>query len=133
MKTLRYLLIVLVIALTSMTAKAEWAQVSVDYQFRSTSMMRGSGSTLPQAALTGTMYADGSTTFAAPGRPRRVGENEEFEEEEDPYDTGNTPGEPFPIGDGVWVMLLMAAGLMCYRMVRSRGSLAVGKVVTEAQ
>ena len=49
--------------------------------------------------------------------PRRVGEDDGFEDEGD--DSGNLPGEPFPIGDGVWALLLMAAGYLIYR-VRTR-------------
>ncbi|MBR4520108.1 MAG: hypothetical protein IKO63_01695, partial [Paludibacteraceae bacterium] len=49
--------------------------------------------------------------------PKRVGENEGFEPGED--EGPDLPGEPYPIGDGVWAMLLMAAGYLIYR-VRTR-------------
>lgn len=121
MKALRYLLIV-VIALVSVAAKAEFSQASIDYQFRSTSMMTGSGSTLPQAALTGTMYADGSyMTYGSPSRPRRAPEDGDTPPSSNP----KGPMEN-PIGDGMWVLMVLALGYagVRYRMVRGKESRA---------
>lgn len=75
-----------------------------------------SGTTLPFAAATGVTTANDNNPSKAPGRPRRVGENEEFEEEEDP----DTPANPFPIGDAVLPLMLMAVafGQFVYRRRR---------------
>jgi hypothetical protein len=74
-----------------------------------------SGTTLPFAAATGVTTANDNNPSHAPGRPRRVGENDGFEEEDpDP----ETPANPFPIGDAVLPLMLMAvlfAGIMYYR------------------
>lgn len=72
--------------------------------FGTTSSLSGSGSTLPQAAVTGV-----TTTYDLPlggsfGGPLRLGEDDGFEEgETDP----DNPGEPFPIGDTPWVLFLV--------------------------
>ena len=147
MKALRYLFIVNALLMLPMFVMAQFTSYqdytrdmasSIEIGFRSTSAMQGSGATINFAAQSGVMLCgnnptDGGVPAGAPCGPRRA------KMDDDPWG-GSTigdvdkPQEPgTPIGDGVWVMLLMAAGLMCYRMVRSRGSLAVGKVVTEAQ
>ena len=125
----------LLLILPTMTASAQFTSgtsgnprsqqapmaVASNYQFRSTSSLSYSGSTLPKAAQSGVMI-----TGNAPGEehpvytssgPRRIGGSgsetggNEAEENDDPQET--------PIGDGVWAMLLMAAGYLIYR-VRSR-------------
>ena len=79
------------------------------------SEMMSSGSSLPQAAVTGT-----STTYDgrhnAPGGPRRVGEDDGFEEDDpDP----ENPGEPAPIGEA-WPLALLALAYLIIRVARSR-------------
>ncbi len=89
----------------------------------STSGMVYSGTTLPQAAVSG-VYVTGSTpgTYApyspakASSRPRRVGENDGFEEETNP----TNPGEPFPIGDAALPLMLLAAAYALLRAFRRR-------------
>lgn len=88
--------------------------------FHSTSSMVTSGSTLPQAAQSGvyTTY-DGGTRANMPGI-KRVGEDDGFEEgETDP----ENPGEPFPIGEGMWALLFCAAvfsGVIAFRRKRQQ-------------
>ena len=113
MKALRYLLVALVIALASVSAQAQFGQpVDTEYHFRSTSSFGGSGSNLPIAAQTGvvvgkTAPGDDAPVYAA--GPRRVGESGfEGEDEPDPMN------EPFPIGDGGWVLLFLAIAYAIY-------------------
>lgn len=77
-----------------------------------------SGSSLPLAAATGVTTADDTNPSKAPGRPRRVGEDDGFEEEDDP----DVPVNPFPLGDGILPMMLMAmlfAGFVALRRRKS--------------
>ena len=123
MKALKYLLIVALIGMTSVLSAANAAAQDLatrpEAQMQSTSVMQGSGSTLPQAAVTGS-YMTGNTpgTFAPAGTsgPRRVGEGGGFEDEEDP----DNPGEPFPIGDGLWILALLACAYLTVRVTRRR-------------
>lgn len=127
MKTLRYLLIAIVVMLTALPAGAQYSKVNSvagcttfgqterQYQFYSTSAILTADTKL------GLSEGGAFTTGISTGKPlsftgpRRVGENEGFEDEKEP----ELPGEPNPIGDGVWAMLLMAAGYLIYR-VRTR-------------
>jgi len=126
MKALRYLLITIVILTVPMVTimaqhqKQQTQQISgqvqsTSYDFRSTSSMPSSGSTLAISALSGVTLsgnAPGDDTPADgighPGKPRRA------TMEDDPFGGGdigdiNKPEEPgTPVGDGVWVMMLMA-------------------------
>ena len=114
MKALRYLLIVMMVVLSSVSAKAQLAQDDdMGFKFYSTSPLPASGTGLPQAAVSGTTFAGEAPAAYAPGSPRRA------------TDGGDTPPvdpqgpNENPIGDGVWAMLLMAAGYLLYR-VRTR-------------
>lgn len=73
-----------------------------------------SGTMLPFAAVTGVTTANDNNPSHAPGRPRRVGENDGFDEEDDDPDV---PVNPYPIGDAVLPLMLMAVafGLFVYR------------------
>ena len=122
MKALRYLLIVMsLVSVLSVHAQST-AQLP-EAQMQSTSAMVGSGSTLPQAATTGA-YVTGSTvgTYSPakihPGNVRRdVGGGEgEWEDEDDP----DNPGEPNPIGDAVWPLMVLACAYLIIRVVRAR-------------
>ena len=118
MKALRYLLIVVgLVSVLSVYAQSLAQQPEATMQ--STSVMMTSGSTLPQAAVTGTYTAGdapGTYSISKPGRPRRVGENEGTEDEEDP----DNPGEPFPIGDVTWPFMLLTCVYVLIRYVRTR-------------
>ena len=136
-KTLRYLLMAIVIlGVLSVSAQthqygathyssheqAIYTGVRVNPQMPTATMgytysdYMTSGSTLPQAAVTGT-----STTYDTPpagrsGHIRRVGEDDGFENEDDP----DNPGEPFPIGDGQIALMLLACAYLILRVVRRR-------------
>lgn len=121
MKTLRYLLIVIgVLSVVSVAAatfgttyqpQRRGIQYSQHYAEMPTltmsstgSVMMKSGSALPMAAVSGTTTAEDY----APSGPRRakrdVGDGEATEGDEDP----DNPGEPAPIGDVLWPLMLMA-------------------------
>jgi hypothetical protein len=90
------------------------------FEFQSTSTMAGSGSTLPIAARNGlTIGANSPDDYSSSGGahgPRRIGGSgsgtggNEAEESHDPQET--------PVGDGVWVMMLLAVGYAWYRKWR---------------
>ena len=108
----------MMVVLSSVPAKAQLAQDdNMGYKFYSTSPLPASGTGLPQAAVSGTTFAGEAPAAYAPGRGglrRDVGGGEPAGDE-DP----DAPNEPYPVGDGVWVLLLMAAGYLIYR-VRTR-------------
>ena len=117
MKALRYLLIaVVILSIVSVHAQdaiQNWGKLP-ETEMHSTSAMVGSGSTLPSAAITGV-----STTYSpanASSRPRRVGENEGTEDEDDP----DNPGEPFPVGDAVWPLAILACAYLILRARRRK-------------
>ena len=128
MKTLRYLLIAIVVMLIALPAGAQYTKVNSvagcttfgqterQYQFHSTSAILTADTKLGLSeggAFTTGISTGNPITFTG---PKRVDENGDgFEDEDDP----ELPGEPNPIGDGVWAMLLMAAGYLIYR-VRTR-------------
>ena len=74
---------------------------------QSTSSMVGTGSTLPQAAVSGTTLAGETPAAYSPGRTgkirRDVGGGGTTEDEEDP----DIPVEPNPLGDA-WPLMLLA-------------------------
>lgn len=114
MKALRYLLMVMIVALVSVTVEAQFAPIDTEYQWQSTSVMIGSGSALPQAAIDGASTTDGDDASSSPkGGIRRIGGNTSggSDDREDPLYT--------PLGDGMWVMMVMAVGYLIYR-VRTR-------------
>ncbi|MBQ9295662.1 MAG: hypothetical protein IJ204_00520 [Paludibacteraceae bacterium] len=124
MKALRYLLIVAMISMASVLSAANAAAQNLatrpEMQMQSTSVMKGSGSALPQAAVDGP-YTTGTTigTYSPAGsssRPRRVGENDGWEDEDEP----EKPGEPSPIGDAAWPLALLALAYLITRVTRKR-------------
>lgn len=126
MKELRYLLIAMVVVLTCVTAQANFtAQAeSPEYQFHTTSAMAGSGTTLPNSAVTGTTTTADMPAYVSGRNLRRgVGDDDEFEFEDEGEDPeGSLPGEPNPIGEGTWALLLMAmayCACVAYRKVRA--------------
>ena len=137
MKALRYLLIVLgmmsVLAMSAQTFgkpyRSQYTQQQMksglytqapSVEMRSTSALSGSGSTLPQAALTGAYTADevGTTTPTKPfGRIRREDKDGDgFEDEEDP----ELPDVPYPIGDAALPLMLLACAYLLVRAMRRR-------------
>jgi hypothetical protein len=123
MKTLRYLLMMVavlsVLGLSAQTPKygrtynpqhKQAVYTSVQAQMpqatmSSTSTMMSSGSTLPQAAVSGVVTTANYAPAKAPvSRPRKVGEDDGFENEDEP----DVPVNPNPIGDGLWALMLLA-------------------------
>ena len=128
---------VMVVAMVSVTAqaqpKAEFKNSQNEAAFSSqyvptthyvanyTSTLMESGSSLPMAARNGLTIGantpDDNMPAYTPGRRARkdVGDGGSVEEgDPDPDD----PEEPYPVGDGVWVLLILAAGYAWYRKWR---------------
>lgn len=119
MKALRYLLIAMVLVLATMSAQAQFAQQdNQDYQFRSTSTLVGSGSSLPNAAQSGVVVGStfpGDNSSSNGRKPRRsIGDGDD----DIPVPGDNEDPNATPVGDGVWALLLLAlayGGYMVYR------------------
>jgi len=131
MKTLRYLLIICTLTMAAaMFGQAQFKTAEnktafdnslnkTHFEFYSTSTLKGSGSSLPIAARNGfTIGAntpDDNSSSGGAGGPRRG------KKDEDPFGgetIGGTsdPLEPgTPIGEGMWVLLLLAAGFAGYK------------------
>lgn len=118
MRALRYLLIVIgLVSVLSVHAQALYQLPEARMQ--STSGMVGSGSTLPMAATSGVFTAGEAPSAYTPfssNRPRRVGEDDDWEDEEEP----TSPGEPFPLGDAAWPLMILALGYCVWRVMRQR-------------
>ena len=119
MKTLRYLLITIgLVSVLSICAQALAQQPEA--QMRTTSVMQGSGSALPMAAQSGT-WVTGTTpgTYEpanAPSGPRKTVGGGSTADDEDP----DAPEEPFPIGDGLWVLMALACAYVLVRAYRRK-------------
>ena len=119
MKAMKLLLIVFgLVSVLSLSAQTFAEQPSM--QMHSTSTMMGSGSELPQAALTGTYttYSTGVGSGYMPTGPRRAAAE---------GDDGDTPpADPDgpmqePLGDTPWVLMaLLVAGYAIYIARRQR-------------
>ena len=118
MKALRYLLIVMgLMSILSISAQALAQQPQA--QMQSTSIMAGSGSQLPSAAVQGT-YVTGATigTYSpanASGPHRAKKEDNDWEDDE----WGDT-GDPWatPIGDVMWPLMLLACAYCAFLIIR---------------
>jgi len=119
MKALRYLLIA-VVMVSFLSVSAQGLAQRPQTEFRSTSVMAGTGSTLPLAAQQGAMVTGntpGSYSPATPGHIRRA-----KQEDPDPFGDetigGTTnPNEPgTPIGDGLWALMLLAGAFAFVRV-----------------
>ena len=120
MKALRYLLIVMgLMSVLSIGAQALAQQPQV--QMQSTSIIAGSGSQLPSAAVQGT-YVTGATVgtyspanASGPNRAKKGDddwEDDEWGHTDDPWAT--------PIGDVFWPLMLMAMMACAYLIIRGR-------------
>lgn len=132
MKTLKYILsVIAILSVVSVSAatfgtpyrpqqrKASYSAVQVGMPqatMSSTSTMMYSGSSLPLAAATGVTTSYDTNPSKAPGRPRRVGEDDGFEGEDDP----DVPVNPFPVGDAVLPMMLLVAAYGAFLALRRR-------------
>ena len=118
MKALRYLLIVMgLMSVLSISAQALAQEPQA--QMQSTSIMAGSGSQLPSAAVQGT-YVTGTTigTYSpanASGPHRAKKEDNDWEDDE----WGDT-GDPWatPIGDVMWPLMLLACAYCAFLIIR---------------
>ena len=124
MKTMQYLLIVLVAVVLTVPVKAQYTNHGSQQpqaEFRSTSVMMFSGSTLPIAAQTGVVVTGStpynSSAYMPGGGPRKsVGGNGGWEDEDEP----DRPGEPMPIGNGTWFMVFLALAFAAWHGIRIR-------------
>ncbi len=119
MKTLRYLLIVAMISMASVLSAANAAAQNLatrpEMQMQSTSVMQGSGSTLPNAAVDGpyTTY-DQYTPEGSSKGPRRA------KKEDDGRPGDWTNPYPDPLGDAAWPLALLACVYLIMRVARKR-------------
>jgi len=127
MKALRYLLIVAMISMASVLSAANAAAQNLatrpEMQMQSTSVMKGSGSALPQAAVDGP-YTTGTTigTYspASTTGPRRAKMNDDDDDGWEDEDEPEKPGEPSPIGDAAWPLALLAVAYALARVYRRK-------------
>ena len=119
MKTVRYLLIVMgLMSVLSISAQALAQEPQA--QMQSTSIMAGSGSQLPSAAVQGT-YVTGSipgtytpaNAASGPSRAKKGDwEDDEWGDTGDPWAT--------PLGDAGWPLALLALAYVCVRAFLKR-------------
>ena len=134
MKALRYLLMVVammgVLSLSARTPtygttyKAEkhamYATAQTNAQMPEATMnstgsaLMVTGSSLPQAAVTGTKTAD--QTIGRPGKIRKDVGGGTTADDPDP----DAPEEPFPLGDAAWPLMLCAGAYLIVRARRKR-------------
>ena len=118
MKTLRYLL--MVVAMVSVLGV--YAQGTAQFPeatMQSTSTMVGTGSTLPQAAVSGASLAGETPAAYAPGRAGKIRRDVGgggTTEDEDP----DEQDEPFPMGDAALPLALCACAYLIVRVARRR-------------
>lgn len=116
-KIMKKYIIILVIAMVSMLTINVNAQ---SYEFQSTSTMMSSGSSLSSEGGFQSADAYYTTTVQHYGSARKaviIDDDDDNDEENDPTDPFN-PGhmeDPLPIGDGLWVLMAMAAGFALLR------------------
>lgn len=123
MKAFRYVLIVAMTVIT-LAAHAEFRTAQPQAMFRSTSSgVVCSGSSLPQAAQSGVVFAGSSLPAHSPaflpGR-RFVGESGGWADEDDTEGEKDdpkpdVPSEPYPLPDGTWLLLALAALAALYQ------------------
>lgn len=107
MKAMKFLLIVLGLAsVLSLSAQTFAEQPTV--QMHSTSTMMGSGSELPQAAITGVSTTYGNSTNNGVTGPKRIGGGDGGGQEEDPENPEDVYGTP--LGDTPWVLMALLVG-----------------------
>ena len=122
MKALRYLLIVMMLSVASLAfATAQSLAQQPEAQMQSTSIIAGSGSQLPSAAVQGT-YVTGATvgTYspANASGPNRAKRGDDDWEDDDWGDTGDP--YPTPLGDAMIPLALLACVYLIMRVARKR-------------
>ena len=124
MKTINKVLLVVAIVIVSIvSAKAQYLAEQPSTGFQSTSAMVGSGSTFQTTGefISADAYYD-NATGGHRGTARRSGrDNPGSTDEEDSPDT--RPDPYMPIGDGLWVLMAMAAGAALLRRRRKASGL----------
>ena len=121
MKALRYLL--MVVAMVSvLSVKAQSTAQLPEVQMQSTSVMVGSGSTLPQAATTGAVLT-GETpgTYSAAGHHGHIRRGIDGDDDNDKPSGWDDPYKD-PIGDAVWPLLVLASVYALLRVYRRKRS-----------
>ena len=122
MKALRYLLMVMAMV-SVLGVYAQGLAKQPEAKMQSTSVMVGTGSALPQAAVSGTTLAGETPAAYSPGRAgkirRDVGGGGTTEDDDDDPDV---PVEPNPLGDVFWPLALLACvyALMRVILIRKR-------------
>lgn len=126
MKALRYLLIAVVMLMANICAHAQFTQVNSlkgcttfgqeerQYQFHSTSAMLHPGSNADaDGGVFTTSVSTGQPMFMkASGKRRGLGDGDD----DIPQPDDNNDPDETPIGDGMWALLLLAAGYVIYRV-----------------
>ena len=113
MKALRYLLIVALMSMTSVLSATNVAAQNLaqrpEVQMQSTSGMVYSGSALPQAAVEGT-YVTGTTigTYSPADASNNSGPHRAKRSLDDDDPDIPPQGQPFPIGDAAWPLMVLA-------------------------
>lgn len=117
MKALRYLLIVIGL-MSLLSANAQGLAQQPEAMMQSTSVMQGSGSSLPSAAVNGV-----STTYSPAkisSKPRRAASEDDGGDTPPPDPHG--PNED-PIGDAMLPLALLALGYFALRVYRRKNHL----------
>ena len=106
MKAMKLLLIVFgLVSVLSLSAQTFAEQPVV--QMHSTSAMMGSGSELPQAAISGVSTTYSSSTYGGVSGPKRIGGGDGGGQEEDPENPEDVYDNP--LGDTPWLLMLLLA------------------------
>ena len=106
MKAIKLVLIVFgLVSVLSLSAQTFAEQPSM--QMHSTSAMMGSGSELPQAAISGVSTTYSSSTYGGVSGPKRIGGGDGGGQEEDPENPEDVYDNP--LGDTPWLLMLLLA------------------------
>ncbi len=119
MKAMRYLL--MIVAMVSVLGGyAQGLAKQPEAKMQSTSVMVGTGSTLPQAATTG-VYVTGSTpaSYSPAGRPGHIRKGADEDDEDNPPADPHGPMED-PLGDVFWPLALLACAYALTRVFLKR-------------
>lgn len=115
----------MVVAMVSfLSVRAQGLAQQPNTQMQSTSVMAGTGSTLPQAAQSGAVVTGNTpgTYSPASGRPGHIRRAASDEDEGDtPPADPQGPNED-PIGDAMWPLLMLAAAYALLRVYKRKRS-----------
>lgn len=88
----------------------------VSLPMSSTASFRFSGTKLPMAAASGVVTAEEVNPARHLAGPRRVGGGDGLEDEDEP----TNPADPSPVGDAMWLLIMLAIGYGAYYAARRR-------------